>query len=207
MNLAAPASVLLSTTNARVLAVLAGTNRGISGRQVAHLAAMSHGTVWRSLRRFVEHGLVIEEEAGGRTLLYRLNRDHMAADAVIALSRLRLTLIERIRHSIQQWDVPPTHAWLFGSMARGEGDTGSDVDILLIRPSGIGDESSTWNDQVEELSEAIQRWSGNVASINDIREEETPRLREERPVVVDDLLDDAITLAGASAMSVFGGRT
>lgn len=207
MNLAAPTSVLLSTTDARVLAVLSGTTEGLSGREVAQLAEMAHGTVWRALRRFVEHGLVDEQAAGGRTHLYRLNRDHVAADAVIALGRLRVTLVDRIREHLLQWQTPPVHAWLFGSMARGQGDTSSDIDILLVRPEGIAEDDPTWNEQVADLASAIHRWSGNVAGIADIHAEDIQRMRRERPAIVDDVVRDGVTLVGDRAASALGSTT
>ena len=206
MHLADPASVLLTKSDARTLAVLCATTRGLSGREVAQLTGMAHGSVWRSLRRFVEHGLVIEEEAGGRTLLYRLNREHVAADAVIALGHSRAELLDRIRMSIEAWRLPPVHAWVFGSMARGDGDTASDIDILVIRPEGAGEEDPDWRAQVQELASAVERWSGNDAGIADLPEAAISGLRADRPPVIEELLADAITLAGAPVATVFGSR-
>ena len=78
--------------------MLAGTTRPLGGREVARLAGVSQNGAWRALRRLVDQGVVIEQPAGGRTILHTLNREHLAAGPIIiTLTRLRSILIERLQ--------------------------------------------------------------------------------------------------------------
>jgi hypothetical protein len=52
-----------------------------------------------------------------KAMLYLLNRDHVAAEAVVALTRLRTSIIERIIAALSSWSPEPVHASLFGSVA------------------------------------------------------------------------------------------
>ena len=110
---------VLSPAEGGVLAVLAGTERPLSGREVARIGGQPRSTVAHVLRRLVEHGVVEAREAGGgAVLLYRLNREHLASEPLEALITLRRRLIERIRDELAMWSLRPCHASLFGSAAR-----------------------------------------------------------------------------------------
>ena len=135
MDPSAPHSALLSDSAGSLLSTLAGTTRPLSGRELARLSDCPHTTARRTLQHFAEHGLVTIQEAGaGAALLYSLNRNHVAADAVLILTSLRRRLIERLGSEIDSWEIQPLHASLFGSTARADGDTDSDIDVFLVRP-------------------------------------------------------------------------
>lgn len=136
-------------------------------------------------------------------MLYTLNRDHLAADAAIALIRLRSALIERITQELGNWETKPTHASVFGSAARGDGDTTSDVDIFIVRPAGTDEEDETWRSQINTLSDSILSWTGNHAGISEVRDSDVARLGRERPPIVEELEKDALPLLGPPADKLF----
>lgn len=206
MDLSFPYTAALSKTDGQVLSVLAGTTRPLGGREVARLAGVSQNGAWRALRRLVDQGVVIEQPAGGRTILYTLNRDHLAAGPIITLTRLRSILIERLSEHLAGWEVQPIHASIFGSAARGDGDTGSDIDILVIRPREVDEEDERWRSQIDSLASAVQSWTGNHAGIAELSERELPRLRRERPPVVENVAADGIVLVGDEPSSIFRRR-
>jgi biotin operon repressor len=206
MDLSFPYSAALSKTDGQVLSVLAGTTRPLGGREVARLAGVSQNGAWRALRRLVDQGVVIEQPAGGRSLLYTLNRDHLAAEPIITLTRLRSILIERLKERIAGWEVQPIHASIFGSAARGDGDTESDIDILVIRPRDVEEEDERWRSQIDSLAGAIHSWTGNHAGIAEIFERDLARLRRERPPVVENVSADGVTLTGDEPSSLFRRR-
>jgi predicted nucleotidyltransferase len=188
-----------------VIAVLAGTTRPLSGREVARLAGTSVNGTWRALRRLVEHGLVAEQEAGrGAALLFTLNREHLAAEPAEQLVDLRRRFLERTRELVERWPRRPYHVSLFGSAARGDGDTSSDVDFFVVRPSGVSEDEPEWRAQIDELATAVRRWTGNHASISELSEEDLPRLRRDHPPIVDEVERDAIQLSGDGATQLFG---
>jgi predicted nucleotidyltransferase len=204
MDLARPHMAICPTLDSGVLSVLAGTTRPLTGREVARLVGRpSHSGVLDVLNRLVEHGLVDREEAG-RAFLFTLNREHLAAPAADLLAHMRSELLDRLRQAVDSWAIPAVHVSLFGSAARGEGDTGSDIDLFVVRPKTVEEEDSGWRKQLDLLSRQVLRWTGNRAGIAEVGESELPRLRREEPLILAELRVDAITLAGAEAPAVLG---
>lgn len=195
MDVSRPLAAISPGVDADVLAVLAASTQPRSGREVARYAGRSNTGVQHVLDRLVEHGLVARQEVG-RNFLYTLNNDHLLAPVVQQMSGVRLELIERLRNAIGGWQIAPVHASLFGSTARGDGDASSDIDLLLVRPEGVDPDGETWRRQVDELADGVRRWTGNHAGLIEISEAELPRLRKDRPLVVDEIQRDAVDLAG-----------
>jgi len=195
MDLSRPYAALCPTLDADVLVALARTRRPLTGREMARLLGRSHVGVNDALTRLTEQGLVDREEAA-TALLYTLNREHVAAPAAEILAGLRGELLHRLTTSLARWTKAPVSASMFGSAARGDGDTHSDVDIFVVRPAHVDDNDPVWRDQIDALSTAVRRWTGNHAGIAEVGEAEIPRLREEQPPIVQNLLDDAVDLYG-----------
>lgn len=204
MDVSRPISAVAPSLEGEVLQTLAGTTVAMTGRQVALMTGRSsHSGVLDALHRLSEQGLVDRVELN-RALLFSLNREHLAADAVIELTRLRTKLFEELRREIEGWEIAPIHASLFGSTARGDGDIHSDIDLFVVRPAAIDEEDRQWRTQADDLAAKIERWTGNRASVLDIAETETARLRTERPPIVESLNSDAIPLGGSPIASLFG---
>ncbi|HMI81549.1 MAG TPA: nucleotidyltransferase domain-containing protein [Solirubrobacterales bacterium] len=182
--------------------MLAGTTRPLTGREIARLLGRpSHSGVLDTLSRLTEHGLVDREEAG-RAFLFTLNREHLAAPAADSLAQMRSELFDRLGRLVDSWEIAPVHVSLFGSVARGEGDTSSDIDLFVVRPQRVEREDARWRDQLDLLANKVQRWTGNPAGIAEVGEEEIPRLRKEEPPILAELRADAITIAGAEAAAL-----
>jgi len=167
MDLAMPLAVVTPTLDAAVLHALAATTARASGAQVHRMAGTgSPDGVRRVLTRLVAQGIVLAEEHPNATL-YLLNRDHVAADAIVALTRLRTIIIDRITDAVSHWSPEPVHASLFGSFARGEATTNSDIDILVvIGPAGTADQDARAT-QIDQLSADVLKWTGNRGHIVD----------------------------------------
>jgi len=208
MDLSAPHRVVFSEATGGVLSALAGTTRPLSGREVAKLGGVPRSTAARALHHLVEHGLVRVQEAGaGAALLYTLNRVHVAAEPVLSLMGLRRTLVDRLRDELAGWPLPPLHASLFGSAARGDGSTGSDIDVFLVRRGEVSGEDAHWRGQVDRLVDLVVSWTGNHTGIAEVAEQELVRLRLDRPRVVEELERDAVTLVGSALRDLLAPRT
>jgi hypothetical protein len=146
------------------LRVLIGTDAPLGVREVARVAGVSANRASQVLAGLAAHGLVfVEEHGSGR--LCRLNRAHLAVDALAALVGLRGRMIEFLRHDLQSWSRRPTHASLFGSAARGDGDTASDLDLLIVRPDvRKANDDEAWESQLFESGERIFAAIGNRAA-------------------------------------------
>jgi predicted nucleotidyltransferase len=206
MNVSKPYMAICPTLDSEVLAVLAGTTRPLTGREVARLTGRtSHRGVAEVLSRLVEHGLVERQEAG-RALLFTLNREHLAAPAVEVLAGMRAELLRRIRGLVGAWKTAAVHVSIFGSAARGDGGTQSDIDVFVVRPDVVSEDDPRWRKQLDDLAESIERWTGNQASIAEAAEGEIERLlREDRPIVAE-LRSDAIGVNGADIPTLLGSK-
>jgi DNA-binding transcriptional ArsR family regulator len=187
-----------------VVLVLRGTTRPLTGREVARLVrAGSQPAVNAALRRLAEEGVVRAEEAGN-AYLYTLNREHVAVPALELLADVRAELERRLRAEIDEWEIAPEHVSVFGSAARSDGDTRSDIDIFVVRPAEVSEEDPGWREQVGRLSDHVHAWTGNHAAISEISASDVRRLRRERPPVLEELRRDAITLAGPTPGELLG---
>jgi hypothetical protein len=195
MDLSSPYKAVVPTVEGAVLTALAATTRPLTGREIARLTERSEAGARRALRRLVEHGIVLADEAGKATL-HRLNRDHLAAPAVETLAGMRTELVRRLRSAIEGWVIKPVYASLFGSAARGDGDTDSDIDVLVVRPAEIPDSDDLWNNQVAELGVLVLRWTGNHAAIAVLPLADAERLETERPPIAEALSSEAVPIWG-----------
>jgi predicted nucleotidyltransferase len=196
MDVSRPYAAIVPSLDGDVLMVLAGTTAPLSGRQIAQrLPKGSERGVRLVLERLAEHGLVLVEQAG-RAHMYTLNREHLAAPLVEALAQLRTNLFDRLRDEISKWRVVPIHSSVFGSTARGDGDVDSDIALIVVRPSTVDEEDDRWRSQIESLSTQVRSWTGNHLGVAEVAEEDVDQLRQERPVIVDSLLTDAVPLTG-----------
>jgi len=161
MDVSHPIRGVIPTLDAPVLEVLAGTIRGLSGREVHRLAKSGSLTgVQLVLARMVTQGLVTAEEHPSVTL-YAANREHLAWPAIEQLAGIRTRLLERMREIVAAWSIAPLHVSLFGSAARRDGDSESDIDVLIVRPDGVGEDDEAWESQVGALRAAVGSWTGN----------------------------------------------
>lgn len=197
VDVARPYAAISPSLHGEVLRVLAGTTRGLTGREVALLTGRSsHSGVLDVLHKLTEHGLVTRVELN-RAFLFALNRDHVAAPAVELMANLRVELFDRIRRAIADWGIVPVYAAVFGSTARGDGDVDSDVDVLIVRPDSIEEDEPGWRAQVENLRRKIEGWSGNCAGIVEVTEARLAHLRDEERPIIAELRSDAIVVGGS----------
>jgi len=205
MDVCRPYTVFSSPLDLEVLLVLRGTTRPLTGRDIARLVSRGSPTgVQKALRRLAAHGIIGAEEAG-RAHLYTLNRDHLAVPALEALAGMRAELERRLRARIEQWEIAPAHASIFGSAARGDGDTESDIDLFVVRREGVEESAERWREQLDRIAADVYEWTGNHLAVAEVGERELRRLRREQPPVVRALRQDAITLAGPTPTILLGG--
>lgn len=173
--------------------VLAGTTGQMTGRQVARLVRRgSQPAVNAALDRLVSQGLVTRAPAPP-AYLYAVNREHLAYPAVEALASMRTELISRLRAALSAWETSPVHASLFGSAARGDGDERSDIDIFLVRPRSVAEDDEGWQRQTDELSAAVEAWTGNPVSLIEFSDD---RVADMTPEALAPMLSDGVQAFG-----------
>lgn len=163
MDVARPGRILMPPGTEAVLRVLAGSDGALGVRQIARLAGVSANRASQVLSDLADHGLVLVDEHGAGRLC-RLNRAHLAADPLLALVGLRARLMDFLRSEVAAWPQRPVHVSLFGSAARADGTTSSDLDLLVIRPDTSNDDDESWDEQLFECGQRIFAATGNRAA-------------------------------------------
>lgn len=161
-----PMAAVIPTLDAAVLEVLAGGDEWFTISQLSGIAPAGSAAGLRlALLRLAENGIVHRERVG-RSDRYRLNREHLAAEPIVALARMRERLYERLRECVATWPTPPVAVAVLGSVARGQAGTGSDLDLLVVT------RGEDFDDVTSDLERAATLWTGNVAHAVILTEEQ-----------------------------------
>ena len=223
MDLSSPARTVVPTLDAEVLMVLVGISAPLTGRQITRLAETgSQKGVSVVLDRLRKHGLVDVVEAGNSNL-YSLNRDHVAISAVEALVDLRGKLFERMAETIMKWQVRPESVAVFGSAARGDGGTDSDIDILVLRPESLyrssldefgrevdqnsNEDWDRWSTQLYEFGRLVLRWSGNPASLIQTTRSQLKDMQENQEPIIKSLQSDIRQIWGKDVKKILNEKS
>jgi predicted nucleotidyltransferase len=186
-----------------VLQTLARTEQPLTGSKIAQIVSehSSRAGVTKALKGLVTSGLV-ECMSAGKSNLYTLNRQHLAAGAVITLAHLREQLLERIAQQANSWTKPAEAIWLYGSTARSDGGSDSDIDILLVRQVRVDYNDSDWLEQILKLTEDVRAWTGNNCQVLEYTVKELQELSNSQDPLVASLLRDAILISGRTTSEV-----
>ena len=225
MDLSDPTRAVTATLDGTVLAVLAAAGKPLTVGQVAQQAVRgSEIGIRRSLGRLVDQGIV-RATLMGRNQVHELNRDHIAASVADALAGLRNELWKRFRDELRTWRPKPLYASVFGSAARGDGDEGSDIDLLLVHPpfpgekppprqladvlgsallsSGETDSQPRWEAQVDHLRDLVERWTGNSLQVVDLSFSEWRHPAKPHQSLLAEIQRDGLELIKARGLSVW----
>lgn len=107
-------------------------------RELARLTGTTPGTLHKELARLAEVGLLRRERLGNQ-LRYQANRECPVFAELAGLFRKTSGLVGVLAEALHSLSPAPALALVFGSLARGEENAGSDVDLLLIADCSFGD--------------------------------------------------------------------
>jgi hypothetical protein len=197
VNLTNPMRDVINSAHADVLRVLVRTDQPLSGRRVADLTdgGVKHVRATQILNDLTRAGIVVREDRPPAQL-FTLNRDHVAAPAIEALATQQDLLWRRTRELVATWNPAAAAVWLFGSAARGAGTTGSDIDLLVLRPDDVDDGSDAWLTQISELASKIWTWSGNSCEVLELSSTEFHAMVDGGHRLAHELRADAVVISG-----------
>lgn len=186
MDVSLPIQTVIPSLDGPVLQVLASSTEPLALSTVHRRARQgSLSGVRKVLLRLVDHGLVRHGPAG-----YVLNREHVAAPAVLQLAALHGEAAARIRGWLQGRTEDVVAAGLFGSAARRDGGPDSDLDVVVVTATPAG------HDLADELADAIERWTGNRGQVVLLAREEVKTLLDEGRSIVSSWRTDLQMLIG-----------
>ena len=191
MDLGSPVRDVAPGVRGALLQALARLEQPVTRRALAVAAGVAPGHASAVIEDLIGAGLVSETIAG-RSSMVMLNRSHLAAGPVIALAGLRGELIRRLRERLSAWpDL--AGAWLFGSVARGDAERDSDVDVLIVADDLQSDDL---HERLEGLHADVRAWTGNDLQLVEHSLASWRTLVRAKNPLVDRVRSDGIALAG-----------
>lgn len=132
MTTASIGEVLFTKTQQRVLGLLYGKpDQSFYTNEIVRLAGMGRGTVRRELEKLVSAGLLVVSRAGNQHH-YRANPDNPIYQELLAIVRKTFGIADVIRAELAPVYEQIDLAFIYGSIARGEGTATSDIDLLVV---------------------------------------------------------------------------
>jgi len=170
-----------------VLAAVLRTDTPLTGRQVHALVSDDYSlwTVQEALKALTQLGLV-NTQTIGRAGMHTVNEDHVSVAPLRALLDPITALTDTVREAVGD-DVKTVI--LFGSIARGEADIHSDIDLAVIAPAG-------WDGRID-LEDAVRTRLGNNCDVLVFTNEDFTRLADTGEQVVREILTDGVALIGS----------
>jgi len=190
MDVSMPISTVTPSLDGPVLTALAATSSPIGLAEVHRRAGRGSKSGVRSvLVRMVDEGVVVEVPGG-----YLLNRDHIATPAIELMANLHGELVSRIRGHVQGWTTQPALVGMFGSAARRDGDSDSDIDVLVVS------DGPDLADRVDQLAAQITGWTGNRAHVIGRTPEEIARLTRDKESILAEWVRELVVIIGDRAV-------
>jgi predicted nucleotidyltransferase len=155
--------ILGQKSKLKILRYLVSSNQEASGRQIAAYVGMSPTVCHQALADLVDHG-VVKFRNIGRTYLYSLNPDSYVVEQILTplYEKEKTSLDALVKDVIKTVSDRAVSIILFGSIARGEEEPSSDIDILVIARTSQ-DKAKIEDVLNEQALELISKY-GNVLS-------------------------------------------
>lgn len=130
--------LLFGTYRQRVLSLLLlHPDSSYYVRELARLTGTSAGTLHKELTRLAQAGLLLRQEQGNQ-VRYQANQACPVFPELAGLFRKTSGLVDVLADALRSLaDI--SLAFVFGSMARGDEQPGSDVDLMVIGSPAFGD--------------------------------------------------------------------
>jgi len=189
-------AILSGSGSVRILRALAAHGGALSVSRLAADTSMTpNGT--RGVLYDLEQTGVVEVLGNGRTRLYRLKAVHPLAAALECLFAAERACFDSILSAIEDatQDDRITSVWLFGSVARAEDTSRSDLDIAILvnaAPDAVQRIADTAREALHEQEQRI----GFTASVVAMDTAHVRELIQQRAPLWSDLLRDARVIKG-----------
>lgn len=127
-----PVEAVIPGATGRLLAALARVEAEVPVSTLASIAGVGRTRASGIIGELSDLGIVERREIG-RTVLVSLARHSAAGELIDRLAHLGSEVISRLRALASELDPAPETLLVFGSFARGEADSHSDLDVLAVR--------------------------------------------------------------------------
>lgn len=199
MDFSRPITSVIPGVQGKLLEAIACLDRSVTSGQAASIAQVSENQASKVLRELSALGILDRTDAGNAAM-YQLSPTNVAASIVRELCDLRYRLFEKMR----ELSAPMVHEepsiWIavFGSTARGESTSASDIDLMVVRPDLINspDRREVWDRLIFEFSQSVASFTGNPVNPVEYWRSEV----DSGKPFWKEVLRDNVTIAGAAPL-------
>lgn len=132
-------SLLFSNYRRRVLGLLLlHPDTTYHVRELARLTGTSAGTLHKELTKLTNGGVLRRQEVGNQ-VRYGADRDCPVFEELASILRKTSGLVDVLVEALSSIEKNIALAFVFGSVARGEQQSNSDVDVMLVGSLGFAD--------------------------------------------------------------------
>jgi len=132
-------SLLFSDYRRRVLGLLLlHPDTTYHVRELARLTGTSAGTLHKELTKLTAGGVLRRQEVGNQ-VRYSADRDCPVFEELASILRKTSGLVDVLVEALSSVENDIVLAFVFGSVARGEQQSNSDVDVMLVGNLGFAD--------------------------------------------------------------------
>jgi predicted nucleotidyltransferase len=186
----------------RVLRVLASHGGSLAVADIARRAKLTLPSVRTALRRLLD--LEITTGIGaGRSMICELRKEHPLVPVLVSLFSVEQeqasTVLGAVREAADQLDPAPWAVWLYGSVARGEDDAASDIDIALVTAAP---ESGAQADALRDAVLRTRAASAERVSVITMGPADVRRAARAKTPFWNNLRRDAVVLLGDAPADV-----
>jgi predicted nucleotidyltransferase len=147
-------------------------------RELARLTGTSAGTLHKELTKLTQGGVLRRQDVGNQ-VRYSANRDCPIFDELASILRKTSGLVDVLASALGSVEKNIVLAFVFGSVARGEQQSNSDVDVMLVGSLGFADAVQALhpvqatlqrevNPVVYSVDEFRQRAAGNDSFVGEV---------------------------------------
>ena len=148
-------AALFGKTRRAVLGLLfLHADRSYYVREIVRAADVGQGSVQRELRNLTAAGIIDREERG-KQVHYRANRQSPVFEELRSLMVKTTGLADVLREALYPLADTIRVAFVYGSMATGEMDARSDVDLMVVGDVGFGAVVTALQEAQQKLSREV----------------------------------------------------
>jgi predicted nucleotidyltransferase len=126
------ADALFTTTQQRLLGLLYGhPEKSFYTNEIRRWAQVGTGSMTRELERLRSAGLLTATRQGNQ-IHYQANAECPIYQELIAIVRKTFGIADHLRRELMPFSEHIRRAFIYGSIAKGNANTSSDIDLMLI---------------------------------------------------------------------------
>lgn len=197
MDLARPIEALIPGSQGQLLQALVCAGRELSTRTAAEIAGVSAPHASRVLAHLTALGIIKRRDVPP-TALYSI-ADGSAVSALLdGLFNLKAKIFAEMARLAGEMTPIPVEVIVFGSVARGEDDADSDIDVLLVAQAGALD-TQAWSMSVIDWTNRVSTFSSCVVETVEVDEHQW-RSRAADDLFRCEIVRDGITIFSWSGL-------